>query len=232
MTINCIAIDDEPLALQLLSTYIAKTPNLNLLHTFEDAIAAMEYLDHHPIDLLFLDVDMPDMSGITLVEKLAIKPFIIFTTAHKHYALDGFELEAVDFLLKPFDFNRFLKAVDRVDQLFLLHQEHKELSTDACIYVYSEYKLIKVALGSIEYIEAMEDYIKIHLVSGERIITLSTLKGIMERLPQASFMRVHRSFIVSLDKIHSFNKKKLQMPSIEIAVGNSYLLQIRQKLAH
>ncbi len=224
--IRCITIDDEPLALRLLEEYIAKTADLSLLRAFEDALLAKEFLENQTVDLVFLDIDMPDLNGIDLIKSLPIKPLFVFTTAFKQYALDGFELEAVDYLLKPVDFARFTRAVEKAS--YLLQQDRNLPNT--FISVYSEYRLVKIDVDAIEYIEGMEDYVRIHLSNGRRIMTLSTLKGMSERLPGDLFMRVHRSYIVSLNKIRSLKSRKLKLPSAEITVGASYLAELKSRL--
>lgn len=227
MPITCIIIDDEPLALRLLETYINKMDELILIQAFEDALSAKVYLENNWVDLILLDIDMPDLNGIDLIKALDKKPLFIFTTAYKDYALEGFELEAVDFLLKPFNFDRFHKAIERVDKQLGLKR-----NSSSFLSVYTEYRLVNIDVSTIEYIEGMEDYVKIHLSNGQCIITLSTLKGILNRLSTGNFLRVHRSYIVCLDKIISLKSKKLQLPSVEITVGNSYLASLRTRLHH
>ncbi len=232
MEINCIAIDDEPLALKLIADYVSRIPSLKLLKTFEDALSAAEFLNHRPADLLLLDIDMPDISGLDLVKGLHEKPMVIFTTAHKQYAHEGFELEAVDYLLKPFPFERFERAIRKA----VAHRTYsgmagEEKENDA-IYVYASYKLVKIPLDSIEYIEGMEDYIRIYLTDSSVVMTLLSLKKIMSRLPESRFMRIHRSYIVALGKVRYFSKKKLFLTEEAIPVGDSFATELRRKLQH
>lgn len=222
MSLKCIAIDDEPLALQLIESYANRIPSLTLINTFEDALSGAEYLGKNQIDLLFLDVNMPDISGVDLAKSLSVKPMIIFTTAYKEFAFDGFQLEAIDYLLKPLEFNSFLKAFNKA----LAYKKFKEqpLATEGSdfVYVHSEYKLIKVLIRDIEYIESMEDYIKIHIGKEKPILTLMTLKKMIVLLPQKKFIRIHRSYIVPVSGIEAILHKKIQLKNIQLPIGDSY----------
>lgn len=226
--IKCVAIDDEPPALELLKDYIARFPGLQLLQTFDDAISGAAFLSHTSTDLLFVDINMPDISGLDLVRSLKEKPLIIFTTAYKKFAFEGFELDALDYLLKPIDFTRFSKAVQKAIEY--LH--YKKLAvTDASehLFVHSEYRLVKIALSDIEYIESLEDYIRIHLPGQKPILTLMPLKKVLEKLPEAKFKRIHRSYIVAVDKVQSVLNRKVKLASSrELPVSDSYLDFIKQ----
>ncbi|HEV7381493.1 MAG TPA: LytTR family DNA-binding domain-containing protein [Dyadobacter sp.] len=217
---KCIAIDDEPLALDLLRNYISAIPELNLLQTFDDALEGAAYLKQHRVDLLFIDINMPDISGLDLVAAMENKPMVIFTTAHQKYAHIGFELAAIDYLLKPISPERFHKAVARAQEQFHLRNLIPEP-----FMVRSEYKMIRIDPAQIEYIESMEDYIKIFLVDTNRpVLTLMSLKTILEKLPESGFSRVHRSFIVGEKQIHSIVNKKISLQSgKEIPVSETYL---------
>ena len=221
---NCIAIDDEPLALDLLRTYISQFPLLQLMETFDDAIEGAAYLHKNKIDLLFVDINMPDLNGLDLVADLEQKPMIIFTTAHKKFALEGFELEALDYLLKPISIERFEKAINKATALFELKKSIKTEIAETII-VRSEYKIVKIELADIEFIEAMEDYIKIHLQSTMHpVLTLMSLKGILETLPAGKFSRIHRSYIVPNASVKSIQNKKVTLSSEkELPVSDSYL---------
>lgn len=224
LNMNCIAIDDEPLALELLKKYIAQFPKLNLVHTFDDAIEGAEYLRKHRTDLLFVDINMPDLTGLDLVAGLEYKPLIIFTTAHKKFAHEGFELEALDYLLKPITIERFERAVNKAIEQFEFKKKSKSERSDSII-VRSEYKMIKIELADIEYIEAMEDYIKIHLLSSTHpVLTLMSIKGILEMLPSNQFSRIHRSYVIPNDRVKSIQNKKIRLSSEkELPVSDSYL---------
>lgn len=221
-TITCIAIDDEPLALELIQQYAQAFPVLQLLHTFTDAIAAQEYLQRQPVDLIFVDVQMPDITGIDLVRSLVQKPMVVFTTAYKKFAVEGFELDALDYLLKPIQQDRFAKAVQKAVDYQRYQQTAKE-EEPASIFVRSEYNLVKIDLAEIEYIESVEDYLKIHRSTGRPVMTLMTLKSILEKLPPQQFKRIHRSYIVPLSKIKSVLNKKVKLTTAELPVSDSYI---------
>jgi len=223
MPLKCIAIDDEPLALELIAKYVTSFPDLNLVNTFEDAISGAEYLEKNTVDLLFIDINMPDITGLDLVRSLTVKPIVIFVTAYKNFAFEGFELQALDYLLKPIDFKRFSAAVNKAIDYYNYKNSAKENAADECIYVYSEYRMIKVELKDIEYIESMEDYIKIYLSSAPKpILTLMTLKKVLEKLPVTSFRRIHRSYIVALKKIKAIHNRKVTLANAELTVSDSY----------
>ena len=225
--ISCIAIDDEPLALEILRKYIKEFPSLQLLETFEDAITAAEYLKLHKVDLLFIDIDMPDVTGIELVRSLEVRPMIIFTTAYKSFAFEGFELEATDYLLKPINFKRFETAIQKVLTFEKVKNENKPVN-DECIFVHSEYRLIKIPLKDIEYIESMQDYVKIFLTGVEKpVLTLLPLKSMIEKLPSGKFIRIHRSFVVAREKIRSVHNRKVEVGNIHLPVGNHFADTVR-----
>lgn len=223
MSIKCIAIDDEPPALVLLREYISKCSGLALVQTFEDAITGSEFLKSNPIDLLFIDINMPDITGLDLVRSLNIKPLIIFTTAHKKFAIDGFELAAIDYLLKPISFERFSKAVTKAIEYF---EYRKKTETEEVenLFVYAEYRMVKIPLAEIEYIESLEDYIRINLTTGKPVMTLMTMKKVLENLPPAKFKRIHRSYIVATEKVKSILNRKATLSSkVELPISDSYL---------
>ncbi|MEP7373444.1 MAG: LytTR family DNA-binding domain-containing protein [Chitinophagaceae bacterium] len=222
MRLKCVAIDDEPLALELIKNYAAKFTELEMLQTFEDAISAAEFIRNTPVDILFVDINMPDITGLDLVRSLEEKPIIIFTTAHKKFAIDGFELDAIDYLLKPISFERFSKAVAKAME-FARHKKTAATDETENLFVYSEYRLIKIPLNEIEYIESLEDYIRLHLVNAKPVLTLMPLKTVLEKLPSEKFRRIHRSYIVAIDKVHSvLNRKVTLTSSVELPVSDSY----------
>jgi two-component system LytT family response regulator len=222
MALKCIAIDDEPLALELIKNYVAWFPTLQLVNTFEDAISGAEYLRNNPIDLLFIDINMPDITGIDLVRSLDVKPMVIFTTAYKNFAFEGFELEAIDYLLKPIDVKRFGKAVEKAAEYYKHKTTFNKDGEDESLYVYSEYRMVKIDLKEIEYIESMEDYIKIHLHNAKTVLTLMPLKKVLEKLPEDKFQRIHRSYIVPVKKILSIQNRKVKLADIELPISDSY----------
>ncbi|WP_295799809.1 LytTR family DNA-binding domain-containing protein [Mucilaginibacter sp.] len=219
--LRCIAIDDEPLALRLIAKYVLEFPQLQMVQTFEDAISGAEYLKQGTTDLLFIDINMPDITGIELVRSLQQKPLVIFTTAYKNFAFEGFELEAIDYLLKPIDIKRFAKAVEKAVDYYKYKNAANE-KQDESIYVYSEYRMVKIDLANIEYIESMEDYIKIHVNDAKTILTLMPLKKMLEKLPADKFQRIHRSYIVPVNKIKSIHNRRVQLAGIELPISDSY----------
>lgn len=217
--IHCIAIDDEPLALQLIQEYCAKISFLKLEKTFTNTDEAISYMQSNKIDLLFLDIQMPDITGIQFYKNLADKPPVIFTTAYKDFAVEGFNVDAVDYLLKPFEYDRFLKACYKAKEYIeFLSSQEVQLNS---LFIKVNYEIMKVNLKDIDLIEALDDYIKIY-IKPNPVLTLMTLKSIQEKLPARDFVRVHRSFIVPLAKIEKFSKSKVWITGKEIPIGSSY----------
>jgi DNA-binding LytR/AlgR family response regulator len=217
--IHCIAIDDEPLALQLINEYCGKISFLQLDKVFTNTDEARVWLSQNKVDLLFLDIQMPDVNGLQFYKSLVEKPLVIFTTAFKDFAVDGFNVDAIDYLLKPFEYDRFLKAVYKSKE-YIEFLSSQELQLNS-IFVKVNYEIMKINLKDIELIEALDDYIKIY-IKPNPVLTLMTLKSIQERLPLRDFARVHRSFIVPLHKIEKFSKTKLVVAGKEIPIGSSY----------
>ena len=217
--IHCIAIDDEPLALQLINEYCSKISFLKLEKTFTNTDEARTYLQQNNVDLLFLDIQMPDINGMQFYKGLTRKPPVIFTTAYKDFAAEGFNVDAVDYLLKPFEYDRFLKACYKANE-YLEFLSTQELQMNS-IFVKVNYEIMKINLKDIELIEALDDYIKIY-IKPSPVLTLMTLKSIQEKLPARDFVRVHRSFIVPLNRIEKFSKTKLWTAGKEIPIGSSY----------
>jgi DNA-binding LytR/AlgR family response regulator len=219
--ISCIAIDDEPPALKVIESFCEQVNFLDLKKTFTSPTEAIHYLNNYPVDLLFLDINMPSISGIDVFKKLNQPTMVIFTTAHGEYAVEGFNLNAIDFLLKPFSFERFNQSVKKaLDFSNFTHQNNP--ATEQYIYIRADYSLNKIKIEDIELIEGLDDYLKIHVKNGKNIVARITMKGILEKLPASKFMRVHRSFIVPLDKITSVRKKIIHLNQIEVPIGNSY----------
>ncbi|MFC0775946.1 LytR/AlgR family response regulator transcription factor [Terrimonas alba] len=228
MSLKCVAIDDEPLALELIKTYVARFAELEMLQVFDDAISGAEFIRKIPVDILFVDINMPDITGLDLVRSLEKKPIIIFTTAHKKFALDGFELDAIDYLLKPISFERFSKAVKKAIEYSRYKNQQTSEPTES-LFVYSEYRLIKIPFADIEYIESVEDYIKIHLSNARPILTLMPLKKVLEKLPADKFRRIHRSYIVAIEKVNSILNRKVQLSSsTELPISDSYSSFIKE----
>lgn len=217
--IHCIAIDDEPLALQLISEYCQRISFLRLEKTFTNTDEASDFLSKNQVDLLFLDIQMPDINGIQFYKNLNKKPPVIFTTAFKDYAVEGFNVDAVDYLLKPFEYDRFLKACYKAKE-YLEFLSSQELQLNS-IFVKVNYEIMKINLKDIDLIEALDDYIKIY-TQPTPVLTLMTLKNITEKLPPRDFIRVHRSFIIPVAKVEKFSKTKLWVKGKEIPIGSSY----------
>lgn len=217
--INCIAIDDEPLALDVVKEFCARIPFLQLLDTFTNPDKAKTFLKENKVDLIFLDIQMPDCNGVELYKSLSNKPAVVFTTAYKDFAVDGFNVDAIDYLLKPFDYARFLKSVYKAKEyLEFLSSKDLELSS---IFIKVNYELMKLNLKDIDLIEALDDYIKIH-VKPQPVLTLMTLKGIQEKLPAKEFIRVHRSYIIPVQKIEKLTRQKITVAGKDVPVGSSY----------
>lgn len=217
--IHCIAIDDEPLALQLVAEYCQRISFLHLAKTFTNTDEAQTYLAENNVDLLFLDIQMPDINGVQFYKNLTKKPPVIFTTAFKDYAVDGFNVDAVDYLLKPFEYDRFLKACYKAKE-YIEFLSSQELQMNS-IFVKVNYEIMKINLKDIDLIEALDDYIKIYIPPNP-VLTLMTLKNIADKLPTRDFIRVHRSFIVPVAKVDKFSKTKLWVKGKEIPIGSSY----------
>lgn len=218
MNINCVIIEDEPLALARTKGYLLKLPFLNLIATFDNSIEAMIFLKSNTVELIFLDINMGEISGIQLLETLNITSQVIITTAYDQYALKGFELNVTDYLLKPFTFERFFKAVEKAQN----HLSKSNSVTDKkFIFVKTEYRLEKIHLDEILYIEGMRDYRRIHTTS-KKIMTLQTFKEFEIEIPQAILCRVHKSFMVSLNKVDSIKRDRIKIGEIEIPISETY----------
>jgi len=222
--IRVLAIDDEPLALQQLAAYIKKVPFLELVAQCESALQARDILNEEVIDAIFCDINMPDLNGMDFVKSLTVPPLIVFTTAYAEYAVEGFRVNAVDYLLKPFDMQDFLRAANRVKEGL---QGPDGLSGDNqysdTLFVKSDYRMLKISISDIRYVEGMSEYLKLHLDSQPKpIVTLLAMKALEERLPQ-NFMRIHRSYIVNLDKIVEVNKNRVILDAdTYLPIGDSY----------
>ena len=223
MPITCIIVDDEPMALQLLESYVLRTPYLQLEGKFSNGIEVLQFLhEKKQIDIIFMDIQMPEIDGLELSKKIPIQTKIIFTTAFDQYAIEGYKVNATGYLLKPFNYIEFLEATEKAKQL-LLPTKNKEVEIPDYIFVKSEYKQIKIFLNDIIYIESMKDYAKIFLTSqSSPIVTLLSLKKLNEELPKENFMRVHRSFIVSLEKIEIVEKNQIIFGKQRITVAEPY----------
>jgi len=229
MYISCIAVDDEPLALDLLKDYILKVPFLNLLKTFNNGMETLDFLKKNQVDLIFLDIQMDDLTGIQLIKVLKQKPLVIFTTAYPNFAIEGYELDIIDYLLKPISFERFVKSIDKVYEKLqterMLKSEQKEITIanprDDFFFIKTEFRLEKVNFHDILYIEGMGDYLRV-VTTTKRIMTLQSFRRMEEILPHDKFSRVHKSFIVALEKIESIERNRIKIADKLIPISDSY----------
>lgn len=230
MILKCAIVDDEPLALELLKSYVKKTPVLELNGAYSSAIEAMKMLPDNPVDLLFLDIQMPELNGLEFSHMVPEDTRIVFTTAFGQYALDGYKVNALDYLLKPISYTDFLQSVNKAVQWFDRKRGTDNKPTDKpdFIYVKSDYKLIQISLKDILYIEGLKDYVKIHLEGESRpILSLTSLKALEEKLPTDRFIRVHRSYIVQKQKIKVIDKARIVFGKEYIPVSESYKQELQ-----
>lgn len=244
MKITCIAVDDEPLALELLTKFIGQTAFLDLIGKFSNAIEALSFVNQNEVQLIFMDIQMPDLSGMELArildgKKNSDKTRIIFCTAYHQFAIEGYKVDALDYLLKPYSYEDFLAAATKAYQYFERSKQSVETpvkkesdSPTDYIFLKVEYQLVKVMLRDITHIEAYKDYVKVHLKSKPNpILSLTSMKNMEELLPSTKFMRVHRSFIVSLDHIDSVSKNIIQIGNHQLSVGDNYKDQFLEFLS-
>ena len=229
--IKCIAIDDEELALELLVDNIKRVPFLELVAACNDPLEAIHIMQQQPVDLVFLDIQMPGLTGLQLIQSSRQKPMFILVTAYEKYALEGYSLDVVDYLLKPVELQRFIKACNKAHELYMLKQEaagrssvvEKENETPGYFFVNLDYSLVKVEFPDIIYIEGLKDYVKIHLKStGKYIIPRVSMKSLEEQLPSSQFLRIHKSYIVSKSSITAIRKSSVFLDEIELPVGENY----------
>lgn len=229
--IKCLAIDDEPLALRQLASYIEKIPFLELIGACRSAIEAKDIMDQEVIDAIFIDINMPDLNGMEFVKQMQVPPLVVFTTAYSEYAIEGFKVDAVDYLLKPFGLQDFQRAAQKVKHRYEL--EHRtmteessivvdELDSDA-MFLKSDYKTIRINISDIRYVEGMSEYLKIYIEDHKPLVVLLSMKRLEERLPSNSFMRIHRSYIINLRKIREVNKNRVILgDDAYLPIGDNY----------
>ena len=223
MTLNCIIIDDEPLAADLLASYAKKTLFLNLIGVFNSAVEGVKAIRENKVDLIFLDIQMPELSGLEFAKILPKETKIIFTTAFSQYAIDGYKANAIDYLMKPISYDDFLDASNRALDWFQTTHQAENASTDRFIFVKSEYKLVKIMFDDILYIEGLKDYVKIYLNNDHKpIMTLMNMKKIEESLPKPEFMRIHRSYIVHMKKIDGIDRFRVVIGDAILPISDSY----------
>lgn len=222
MTLNCAIIDDEPLAAELIANYVGKTPFLNLIGTYNSASMAIKDLRENPVNLIFLDIQMPELSGIEFAKILPKETRIIFITAFSQYAIEGFKVNAMDYLLKPVCYDDFLSAVKKALEWFTIKTRQKTYRQDRFIFVKSDYKLIHIEFDNILYIEGLKDYVRIFLSDNTKIMSLMNMKNLEECLPKPEFMRTHRSYIVHMTKVESVDRFRLILGNAHIPISDSY----------
>jgi len=219
--LRCVAIDDEPLALELLEDNISKVPYLQLVASCSNAFEAIKVLQREPVDLIFLDIQMPGLTGLQFIQSLSVKPMIILVTAYEKYALEGFNLDVTDYLVKPVPLDRFIKACNKAYELHQL--KTKEIAAPGFFFVNVDYSLLKVNIPDIVWIEGLKDYIKIHLKSSNRpLITRMSMKAVEEELPLSKFIRIHKSYILAVDSITAIRKNSVFIHDLELPVGDNY----------
>lgn len=238
MKIKCLLVDDEPLAMEILESYVLQVPDLELVGKCDNAIKAYEILRHQEVDLIFLDIEMPQLNGIEFINTLEKTPNVIFTTAHRHYAFEGYELDVLDFLLKPVSFGRFLKAINKLHHrvntpAVAAATEETEVETAekmTFIYVKEDKKMVKIYLENILYIESLKDYVCIH-TDDRRVITKQQISYLEQKLPEDDFLRIHRSFIIATRKIKAFNSNQIELEDKkELPIGRSYKQAVLDRL--
>ena len=228
--IRVLAIDDEPLALRQLAAYLKKVPFFELVDSCQSALDAIKVLDDQEVDAIFIDINMPDLNGLDFVRSLQNPPLVVFTTAYQEYALDGYKVDAIDYLLKPFGMGDILRAADKVKRQYdLLHTASlSPVDEDDALFLKTEYKVVRILIHDIIYVEGMAEYLRIHLAGQDKpIVVLLSMKKMEERLPSQEFMRIHKSYIISLHHIAEVNKSRVILDNEkDIPIGDSY----REKL--
>lgn len=232
--IRCLIVEDEPLAREIISRYVQQTPTLQLAGECANAIQAFTFLQQHPVDLMFLDIRMPQLNGNDFLKALQNPPKVIFTTAYSDYALESYELNAVDYLMKPITFERFLKAVSKASDTAITKSDTRavpdEKKAGSFVYFRADRKMIKVMLSDILYVESMKDYVKI-LTTDNTIISRQSITSVEAMLPEKEFIRTHRSFIVSIQKIRSFSQELIEIEKAEIPIGKIYRNSVMKMLS-
>ncbi len=223
--IKILAIDDEPLALRQLAAYLKKVPFFELVDVCQSALDAMKALDEKDIDAIFIDINMPDLNGLDFVKSLQHPPLVVFTTAYQEYAVEGYKVDAIDYLLKPFGMGDVLRAADKVKRQYelLYSASVSSVDEDEALFLKTEYKVVRIPIRDIVYVEGMSEYLRIHLAGQKPVVALLSMKKMEERLPVGEFMRIHKSFIINLHHIVEINRAKVVLEANEeIPIGDSY----------
>ncbi len=229
MSLTCLIVEDEPLARSLLTDYVKKIPSLELIDACPSPLMAVEILKTNPVDLMFLDIQMPELTGIGLLKTLTRRPMVIFTTAYSEYALEGYDLDVVDYLLKPITFERFLRSINKVQLLRKSGQEKSIMAADDFIFVKDGTKLVKIMINDILYVEGLKDYVTI-FTKTQKIVSLQRLKAMEEQLPSSLFVRIHNSYIVSLRAITSVHKSEVEIGTAFLPVGETFRKSFKEAI--
>ena len=234
MKIRCLLVDDEPLALEVLQSHISNSNGLEVAGICKNALEALDILHEKQVDLIFLDIKMPTLLGTDFLKSLSNPPKVIFVTAYREFAMDGFELDAIDYLLKPVSFEKFLKAVSKVKRLmghdYIIQAEESRKNPEAFVYMKVDKSMQKVFVNEILYVESRRDYVKIFLSTGKSFLAKQSISSMINLLSEQSFLRVHRSFLVSVDKITGYNNNDIQLGSLEIPIGKLYKQQVMEAI--
>ena len=222
MILNCAIIDDEPLAVEMMTSYVEKTPFLHLTGAYNSAVAAIKPLSEQPVDVLFMDIQMPELSGLEFAKILPKKTKFIFTTAFSQYALEGYDVNALAYLLKPISYEAFLKAAKKALDWFAQAEKIEAYRNDRFMFVKSDYKLVKVEFDDIIYVEGLKDYIRIYLENGSKVVSLMNMKSLEDYLPKPEFLRTHRSYIVHMTKVKAVDRLRMVFGSAYIPISESY----------
>jgi len=234
-TIKCLIVDDEDLAIDVLEEYLSRIDYLEVAGSCRNALEAMAFLNENKVDLVFLDIQMPSLTGLQMLKNMADRPEVIMTTAYSEYAIEGFELEVLDYLIKPIPFDRFIKAINRFLKLrqssFSLPEVKQSNSyNDAFIFVKSDKMMVKILLSEITYVESLRNYVAIYQTNGKMVKTMNTISNIEQKLPETNFLRVHRSFIIAIDKIDSFTSGSFKINKEIIPIGRQYKEIVKTRL--
>lgn len=234
MKIRCLLVDDEPLALEVLQSHISNSNGLEVAGICKNALEALDILHEKQVDLIFLDIKMPTLLGTEFLKSLSNPPKVIFVTAYREFAMDGFELDAIDYLLKPVSFEKFLKAVSKVKRLmghdYIIQAEESRKNPEAFVYMKVDKSMQKVFVNEILYVESRRDYVKVFLSTGKSFLAKQSISSMINLLSEQSFLRVHRSFLVSVDKITGYNNNDIQLGSLEIPIGKLYKQQVMEAI--
>ena len=228
--IKAVAIDDEPIATKVIENFCKSFDFIKLEKTFNDAKEGLRYLNKFPADLLFLDIDMPNINGVDLYKQLKQDTLVIFITSRVDYAVEGFNLNAVDYLVKPFTFERFEQAVKKAKDLLHLHTQSNEETDSKHLFIRADFSLVKLTIADIVYVEGLDDYLKIHSKTQKPLVARMTMKNLLEKLPAKDFVRIHRSFIVAVNQVQRIKSKAIVVAEKELPIGASYEEEALKKL--